>query len=49
VKPLGAHADTIETYIEVPFLLGKRKLYPDGLANISPSLQGFRRDSWCQR
>lgn len=35
VKPLGAPAGTIETYIEVPFLLGERKLYPDGLIRVS--------------
>lgn len=34
-KPLGAPAGTLETYIEVPFLLGERKLYPDGLIRIS--------------
>jgi hypothetical protein len=35
VKPLGAPAGTLETYIEVPFLLGERKLYPDGLIRVS--------------
>lgn len=35
VKPLGAPAGAIETYIEVPFLLGERKLYPDGLIRVS--------------
>lgn len=35
VKPLGAPAGVIETYIEVPFLLGERKLYPDGLIRVS--------------
>lgn len=35
VKPLGAPAGTIETYIEVPFLLGEKKLYPDGLIRVS--------------
>jgi hypothetical protein len=34
-KPLGAPAGTIETYIEVPFLLGEKKLYPDGLIRVS--------------
>src|SRR3954454_4891718 len=35
VRPLGAPAGTIETYIEVPFILGERKLYPDGLVRVS--------------
>lgn len=35
VKPFGAPAGTIETYIEVPFLLGEKKLYPDGLIRVS--------------
>ena len=35
VTPLGAPAGTIETYIEVPFALGDRKLYPDGLIRVS--------------
>jgi hypothetical protein len=35
VKPLGAPAGTIETYIEVPFVLGEKRLYPDGLLRVS--------------
>lgn len=35
VKPLGAPAGTIETYIEVPFLLAEKRLYPDGLIRVS--------------
>lgn len=35
VKPLGAPAGTMECYIEVPFLLGDRRLYPDGLIRVS--------------
>jgi hypothetical protein len=35
VRPLGAPAGTIETYIEVPFVLGEKKLYPDGLIRVS--------------
>lgn len=35
LKPVGAPAGTIETYIEVPFILGERKLYPDGLIRVS--------------
>lgn len=33
-KPLGAPAGTVEAYIEVPFLLGEQRLYPDGLVRI---------------
>lgn len=31
VKPLGAPAGPIATFIEVPFELGEQRLYPDGL------------------
>jgi len=30
-QPLGAPAGPLETFIEVPFQLGERRLYPDGL------------------
>lgn len=30
-QPLGAPAAPLETFIEVPFTLGERRLYPDGL------------------
>ncbi|HET6298827.1 MAG TPA: hypothetical protein VFG33_35995 [Kribbella sp.] len=30
-QPLGAPAGALETYIEVPFQFGERRLYPDGL------------------
>ena len=30
-QPLGAPVGPLETYIEVPFVLGERKLFPDGL------------------
>lgn len=33
-KSLGAPAGTLETYIEVPFQLGERRLYPDGLIRV---------------
>ena len=33
--PLGAPAGTIETYIEVPFDLGERRVYPDGLIRVT--------------
>jgi hypothetical protein len=33
--PLGAPAGSIECYIEVPFMLGERRLYPDGLIRVS--------------
>lgn len=35
VKPFGAPAGNMECYIEVPFLLGERRLYPDGLIKVS--------------
>jgi len=34
-KPMGAPAGTIEAYIEVPFLLGEKKVFPDGLIRVS--------------
>lgn len=33
--PLGAPSGNVETYIEVPFLLGERKCYPDGLVRVT--------------
>jgi hypothetical protein len=35
VKPFGAPSGTIECFIEVPFVLGERRLYPDGLIRVS--------------
>lgn len=35
VRPFGAPSGTIECFIEVPFLLGERRLYPDGLIRVS--------------
>ena len=32
--PLGARAGTVETYIEVPFDLGDKRVFPDGLIRI---------------
>lgn len=34
-KPYGAPAGSVETYIEVPFQLGDRRLFPDGLIRVS--------------
>ena len=34
-KPFGAPAGNVETYIEVPFILGEKKLFPDGLIRVS--------------
>lgn len=34
-QPLGAPAGTIQTFIEVPFMLGEKRLYPDGLIRVS--------------
>ncbi len=31
VKPLGAPASNLETFIEVPFVVNDRRVYPDGL------------------
>ena len=35
VKPFGAPAGNMECFIEVPFILGERRLYPDGLIRVS--------------
>lgn len=35
VKPFGAPAGAMECYIEVPFMLGERRLYPDGLIRVT--------------
>ncbi len=35
LKPFGAPAGSAECYIEVPFILGDRRLYPDGLIRVS--------------
>jgi hypothetical protein len=35
VRPFGAPAGTLECYIEVPFMLGEKRLYPDGLIRVS--------------
>jgi len=34
-KAMGAPAGTVETFIEVPFELGERKVFPDGLIRVS--------------
>jgi hypothetical protein len=34
-RPYGAPAGTVETYIEVPFVLGEKKVFPDGLIRVS--------------
>lgn len=33
--PLGAPAGRVETFIEVPFTLGDKRLYPDGLIQVT--------------
>lgn len=33
--PLGAPAGTVETFIEVPFMLGDKRVYPDGLIRVT--------------
>jgi len=35
VRPFGAPAGHMECYIEVPFTLGDRRLYPDGLIRVA--------------
>ena len=35
LSPLGAPAGTVETYIEVPFVAGDKKCYPDGLIRVT--------------
>src|SRR5688572_20612030 len=39
-QPLGAPAGALETYVEVPFLIGEQKCFPDGLIRVS---RGSRR------
>lgn len=34
-KPFGAPAGTIEAFIEVPFEVGERRVFPDGLIRVS--------------
>ena len=33
-KPLGAPAGTVQTFVEVPFELAERRLFPDGLIRV---------------
>lgn len=35
LSPLGAPSGSVETYIEVPFLVGDKKVYPDGLVRVT--------------
>ncbi len=35
LQPLGAPAGTVTTYIEVPFILGEKRIYPDGLIRVT--------------
>src|SRR3954471_14903877 len=35
LSPLGAPSGSVETYIEVPFMLGEKRCYPDGLIRVS--------------
>lgn len=34
-QPLGAPAGNIQTFIEVPFMLGDKRVFPDGLVRVS--------------
>ena len=35
IRPLGAPAGNVETFIEVPFQHGDRRIFPDGLVRVS--------------
>ena len=35
LKPLGAPAGSVECFIEVPFVLGDKKVFPDGLIRVT--------------
>jgi hypothetical protein len=35
LSPLGAPSGNVETFIEVPFVLGEKKCYPDGLIRVT--------------
>ncbi|MCU1614451.1 MAG: stress response protein, partial [Frankiales bacterium] len=35
LQPLGAPAGNVQTFIEVPFLLGDKRCYPDGLIRVT--------------
>lgn len=35
LQPFGAPAGTVESFIEVPFTLGEKRLYPDGLIRVT--------------
>ena len=35
VKPFGAPAGNLQTYVEVPFIVGDKKVFPDGLIRVA--------------
>src|SRR5665647_3609258 len=35
VRPFGAPAGNLQTYVEVPFIVGDKKLFPDGLIRVA--------------
>lgn len=35
LQPLSAPAGTVTTFIEVPFMLGEKRIYPDGLIRVT--------------
>ncbi len=35
LTPIGAIAGRVDTYIEVPFQLGDKRVYPDGLIKVT--------------
>ncbi len=45
-KPLGAPAGRVETYVEVPFVLAERRLFPDGLIRVTRGSKAWTARSW---
>src|SRR4051794_14534104 len=39
--PLGAPSGQVDAFIEVPFYLGERRLYPDGLIRVARGQRSF--------
>ncbi len=44
-KAMGAPSGAIETFIEVPFDLGERRVYPDGLIRVTRASAAGRHSS----
>ncbi|WP_372728786.1 hypothetical protein [Nocardioides sp.] len=41
LAPLGSISGTGETFIEVPFMLGDKRCYPDGLIRVSRGVRSW--------